>query len=257
MHSGSQRGSAADTIEGSSCSLSPITLPSYVLKKMLFLQALPQSSPGGNHGNRLDRRPPSTYHFLGKLSPHWLLPEWSTFPILLQGHHTGLYPKNSNTFWIYGMEYFTFPVCWYSDKTDCLFCFFSSPLKANISNRWSSRLCIFCLCIFSQPNPPTADTHPLRFSVYVTVSPVILTERKRHRRRKCRSTGRCERERATKSISDGAADCQPPPEWLPWITSLQLQCFYWITLPCYWTWTLPINTNNEAAEHVKKKKKEK
>ena len=63
--------------------------------------------------------------------------------------------------------------------------------------------------------------------------------------------------RRAESIGDGAADCQPPPEWLPQITSLQLRCFYWITLPCYWTWTLPINTNNEAAEHVKNKTKKK
>lgn len=84
--------------------------------------------------------------------------------------------------------------------------------------------------------------------------PLIPTERKRHRPRKCRSTGPCEREQ--KPSSDAAADCQPPPEWLPQITSLQPRCFYRITLPCYWTWTLPINTNNEAAEHVKKNKHE-
>lgn len=42
----------------------------------------------------------------------------------------------------------------------------------------------------------------------------------------------------------------------PKITSLQLQSFYWITLPCYWTWTLPINTDNEVVERVKIKQQQ-
>lgn len=120
------------------------------LKKLLFLQS---AAPPmliwvhrGHHSNRPDRRPPSTYHFLRKLSPHWFLPEWSDFPMLLQQrHHSGPNPKTltvlitSGTYsikknYIFGRRFLFLCADWYSHKTDWLFFFPSSLLKTNISN---------------------------------------------------------------------------------------------------------------------------
>lgn len=59
--------------------------------------------------------------------------------------------------------------------------------------RWSEvksvvKLVLITVCFL----PHTVDAHPLSFCVCVTVFSVLLTERKRQRPRKCRSTGRSE-----------------------------------------------------------------
>lgn len=154
MHCGSQLGSAANAIQELH-SPSPHQLAFLCAEETNHCPATAYpSSPGGNHSNRLDRRPPSTYHFLRKLSPHWFLPEWSGFPILLlQERHAGLYPKTGPVFnyhwniWRRGTLLYSL-LCVLILPQDWLpvFSLLSSPLKANISNV-RSKVNVTLLCI--------------------------------------------------------------------------------------------------------------
>lgn len=54
----------------------------------------------------------------------------------------------------------------------------------------------------------------------------------------------------------GSADFPCPPDSFL-RTSLKLHCFYRSTLPCYWTWTMPINRGGRTRWNNKKEKKRK